>query len=97
MQEAQADGSQKEVPPLFLVGADLLKQAAQVTVKDSFSQCFVGQSPEPWNWTWYLMPAWILGVIMRYFVLFPMRLCIFFIGFIIFILGFVYAKVSAVR
>lgn len=64
-----------------------------MTVKDSFSQCFVGSTPQPWNWNWYLFPAWVLGVLFRYLFLFPLRICLFITGFIIFSIGFLYAKV----
>ena len=42
-------------------------------VQDSFTRCFKSNAPEPWNWNIYLFPLWALGVVFRYFVLFPIR------------------------
>lgn len=46
------------------------------TCQDSFTRCFKSNSPEPWNWNIYLFPLWVVGVIMRYGILFPIRFVI---------------------
>lgn len=45
-------------------------------VDDSFLRCFTSASPDPWNWNFYLFPAWVLGVVFRYVLLFPLRLAL---------------------
>ena len=42
--------------------------------QDSFTRCFKSIPPEPWNWNIYLFPLWCMGVLVRYLVLFPLRL-----------------------
>ncbi|KAK4491477.1 hypothetical protein RD792_002231 [Penstemon davidsonii] len=58
---------------------------AIVDVSDSFTRCFKSNSPEPWNWNIYLFPLWCLGVVVRYGFLFPLRVLVLTIGWIIFL------------
>ncbi|KAL3701590.1 hypothetical protein R1sor_019612 [Riccia sorocarpa] len=62
-----------------------LSEAASAIVDDSFTRCFKSNSPEPWNWNIYLFPLWIVGVITRYCFLFPIRLVLLALGWIIFL------------
>uniref|UniRef100_A0A6N2LKC2 Uncharacterized protein n=1 Tax=Salix viminalis TaxID=40686 RepID=A0A6N2LKC2_SALVM len=41
--------------------------------EDSFTRCFKSNPPEPWNWNVYLFPLWCCGVVIRYGILFPVR------------------------
>ncbi|KAL2649867.1 hypothetical protein R1flu_017995 [Riccia fluitans] len=66
-----------------------LSEAASAIIDDSFTRCFKSNSPEPWNWNIYLFPLWILGVIMRYCILFPIRLVLLAVGWIIFLGTFI--------
>jgi hypothetical protein len=50
-----------------------LNDAAAALVDDSFLRCFKSAPDEPWNWNLYLFPLWALGVVVRNFVLFPLR------------------------
>ncbi|KAJ8903375.1 hypothetical protein NDN08_004483 [Rhodosorus marinus] len=50
--------------------------AMEDIVQDSFNKCFEAHLPVPWNWNAYLLPAYLLGIFVRYFVLFPIRLTI---------------------
>jgi glycerol-3-phosphate O-acyltransferase 3/4 len=43
---------------------------------------------DPWNWNLYLFPLWAGGVLLRYAVLFPLRLALLIVGFLIFALAF---------
>lgn len=43
---------------------------------------------DPWNWNVYLFPLWVLGVAVRYLVLFPLRALALFTGWIIFCSAF---------
>ncbi|MCO5598929.1 hypothetical protein L7F22_053028 [Adiantum nelumboides] len=52
----------------------LLSEAAGAIVDDTFTRCFKSNPPETWNWNLYLFPLWCLGVLVRYLVLFPIRL-----------------------
>ncbi|KAI7752129.1 hypothetical protein M8C21_031653 [Ambrosia artemisiifolia] len=62
-----------------------LTEAAGAIVDDSFTRCFKSNPPEPWNWNIYLFPLWCLGVVVRYGILFPGRVLILTIGWIIFL------------
>ncbi|KAK9677483.1 hypothetical protein RND81_11G146000 [Saponaria officinalis] len=62
-----------------------LTEAAGAIVDDSFTRCFKSNSPEPWNWNLYLFPLWCCGVVARYFVIFPLRVLVLTIGWIIFL------------
>ncbi|MFQ6630366.1 hypothetical protein Gotur_006488 [Gossypium turneri] len=53
-----------------------LTEAAGAIVDDSFTRCFKSNPPEPWNWNVYLFPLWCCGVVIRYLILFPVRLAI---------------------
>ena len=59
---------------------DLMCDAADALIDDSFFRCFTSAPPDPWNWTWYLFPQWCLGVVLRYFILFPLRLALVLAG-----------------
>lgn len=51
----------------------LTMRACLVALQDGFSRCFESSRSQPWNWNLYLWPLWAMGVIVRYFVLFPIR------------------------
>jgi hypothetical protein len=46
--------------------------------QDSFTRCFKSNPPETWNWNVYLFPLWCCGVVMRYFIIFPVRLALYY-------------------
>jgi len=50
------------------------KSGVDVIVQDGFSRCFESSRSQPWNWNLYLWPLWACGVLIRYCVLFPLRL-----------------------
>ncbi|KAI8471890.1 MAG: acyltransferase-domain-containing protein [Monoraphidium minutum] len=52
----------------------VLTDAASAVVDDSFNKCFTSTPSDPWNWNLYLLPMWLLGVVFRYAILFPLRL-----------------------
>lgn len=62
-----------------------LTEAAGAIVDDSFTRCFKSNSPEPWNWNIYLFPLWCCGVVIRYLIIFPIRVLVLTIGWIIFL------------
>ncbi|KAK9057147.1 hypothetical protein SSX86_024514 [Deinandra increscens subsp. villosa] len=62
-----------------------LTEAAGAIVDDSFTRCFKSNPPEPWNWNIYLFPLWCLGVVVRYGILFPVRVLVLTLGWIIFL------------
>lgn len=66
----------------------LIREALQALVNDNFTQCFESSPPQRWNWNIYLYPVWILGVIFRYFILFPIRFAILLFGTLFVFLGF---------
>lgn len=59
--------------PAILDIAPLLQDAAAAIVDDSFLRCFQSMHDEPWNWNLYLFPVWIIGLVLRYLILFPLR------------------------
>ncbi|CAM6037170.1 unnamed protein product [Sphagnum compactum] len=63
----------------------VLTEAASAIIDDSFTRCFKSNAPEPWNWNLYLAPLWCLGVIVRYCILFPIRVVLLTVGWIIFL------------
>ena len=50
-----------------------LNDAAAAVVDDSFLRCFKSAADEPWNWNYYLFPLWAMGVVVRNFILLPIR------------------------
>lgn len=34
-----------------------------------------GAAPDPWNWNVYLFPLWVLGCVVRFGILLPLRCC----------------------
>lgn len=66
-----------------------LSEAAGAIVDDSFTRCFKSNPPEPWNWNVYLFPLWCFGVVIRYLILFPIRVIGLTIGWIIFLSSFI--------
>lgn len=87
-------GSSIHEPPGQLRLRDLLDitptltEAAGAIVDDSFTRCFKSNSQEPWNWNVYLFPLWCFGVVVRYLILFPARVLVLTIGWIIFLSSF---------
>lgn len=66
----------------------VLTDAAAAVVDDSFLRCFQGARPDPWNWNIYLFPLWLLGCAIRWVILFPLRLTLLILGFILFFFAF---------
>lgn len=50
-------------------------------IEDDFSKCFQAARSPPWNWNFYLYPLWLAGVLIRYCILFPIRLTSLLLGF----------------
>ncbi|KAJ7539338.1 hypothetical protein O6H91_11G087600 [Diphasiastrum complanatum] len=66
----------------------ILNEAASAIIDDSFTRCFKSNPPERWNWNIYLFPLWCLGVVIRYGILFPVRLLLLTGGWLIFLACF---------
>jgi glycerol-3-phosphate O-acyltransferase 3/4 len=56
-------------------------------VKGNFSECFAPKPPPAWNFNLFLFVLWGIGVIIRYFILLPLRIIWFILGSTVF-LGF---------
>jgi len=93
-ERAMEDTTKKYSSKLFDVQdcIPLIREAAQALVSDNFTQCFESVWPQPWNWNIYLYPVWVLGVLFRYLVLFPLRLLCLLIGTMFVLIGFVIAS-----
>ncbi|KAJ3428513.1 acyltransferase-like [Anaeramoeba flamelloides] len=64
----------------LLEATALLKQGMQSIVSDNFMDIMSEKKKKNWNFVWYLFIFWVLGAILRYFVLFPLRFAIFTFG-----------------
>ena len=51
-------------------------------IQDEFSRCFESARSQPWNWNIYLWPLWVCGLIVRHFILFPIRLLSLLLGWL---------------
>eukprot|EP00240_Pyramimonas_obovata_P004957 CAMPEP_0118944026 /NCGR_PEP_ID=MMETSP1169-20130426/39515_1 /TAXON_ID=36882 /ORGANISM="Pyramimonas obovata, Strain CCMP722" /LENGTH=413 /DNA_ID=CAMNT_0006889423 /DNA_START=245 /DNA_END=1482 /DNA_ORIENTATION=+ len=68
--------------------SELLNEGAKAVVDDTFTKCFKSTPAEQWNWNIYLFPMWLIGVCIRYLVLFPVRCALLFGGFLVFLVLF---------
>eukprot|EP00761_Pharyngomonas_kirbyi_P013032 gb/GECH01013059.1/.p1 GENE.gb/GECH01013059.1/~~gb/GECH01013059.1/.p1 ORF type:complete len:561 (+),score=129.31 gb/GECH01013059.1/:1-1683(+) len=68
----------KSQPSSYDLGSILpyFTEAVEAVAKDDFTEAFIPQPPEPWNWNFLLWVMWASGVMFRYTVLLPLRLCI---------------------
>jgi len=60
----------------------------RVLLEDEFTRCFQSADYGPWNWNLYLFPSWLLGVVVRHFILFPIRLVIVLVGHLLMLIFF---------
>lgn len=67
-------GSDTAILPRLLDASGVLQDAASAIIDDTFNACFAFSDNPAWNWNFYLLPLWCLGVVLRYLVLFPIRL-----------------------
>lgn len=58
----------------------IVTDGMKTMVDDEFNRCFTSSRYQPWNWNIYLYPSWILGIILRHCILFPIRLTILVVG-----------------
>ncbi|KAK9790569.1 hypothetical protein WJX73_010646 [Symbiochloris irregularis] len=86
--EQRRMSNSEELMPALLDISALLQDAAGAIVDDSFLRCFQSLSVDPWNWNLYLFPTWVVGVLLRYLILFPLRLLLLMGGFLIFFICF---------
>ena len=68
--------------------SDLMCDAADALIDDSFFRCFTSAPPDPWNWNWYLWPQWAVGCVLRYCILFPLRLTLLLIAMCLGLMAF---------
>ncbi|KAJ3452558.1 acyltransferase-like [Anaeramoeba flamelloides] len=61
----------------LLEATALLKQGMQSVVSDNFMEIMREKETDHWNYVWYLFIFWLIGVVFRYLVLFPIRFIIF--------------------
>jgi len=64
--------------------SSLLQDAASAVVDDSFLRCFQEAPSDPWNWNVYLFPLWLIGLMVRHLILFPVRLVLLMGCFLLF-------------
>jgi len=73
-QSGSGEPAVKQTPPLFELSSHILAQGVSAVVDDSFNRCFISTDADEWNWNIYLFPGWLVGVLIRYFIAFPLRL-----------------------
>ena len=79
-----SDYSPQAKPPAFFdLTLPLVHQGFTAVVDDSFTRCFKTKKVVRWNWNCYLGPCYYAGVIVRYGVLFPLRLLCLMMGFLV--------------
>ena len=79
-------------PPFFEHTLPLVRQGFTAIVDDSFTRCFKSKKVVRWNWNCYLWPCWAVGVVVRYLILFPLRLLCLLSGFVVVSLAFPIVK-----
>lgn len=62
-----------------------VSQGIQTVANDDFSKCFQSHPRDAWNFNFYLYPLWLLGVVFRYAILFPVRLVLLLTGLLLLI------------
>ena len=70
-----------------------LKSGFNDIIQDDFSRCFTEHEDNAWNWNIYLFPLWLFGLIIRYFILFPIRLLSLTIALCLFLFLFFSIKI----
>jgi hypothetical protein len=63
------------------------REAAEAMVSDNFNRCFSVSQEPAWNWNFYLAPIWLLGVLIRYAILLPLRVSFIVVCSMLFIAG----------
>ena len=69
-----------------------VSHAVSTVIQDDFSRCFQSAHSPPWNWNFYLWPLWAMGVLTRYFFLFPLRCLCLLIGALIWLFNLALIK-----
>ena len=85
IQDLKSKHSRKEGPKIFNLTdiVPMITDASSQLVEDEFTCCFESSAPRPWNWNIYLYFGWLLGIVFRYCILFPLRLICLLIGSLI--------------
>ena len=71
-----------------------LTDGAQAVIDDSFWRCFEHNHPEERNWNFYLFPPWLVGVVIRWTVLLPLRILLLVLAWLLFIPLFTLASLG---
>lgn len=83
-----AVGGDTAILPRLLDASGVLQDAASAIIDDTFNRCFTFTAQVNWNWNFYLFPLWCFGVVLRYFVLFPIRLAFIVLANLLFFASF---------
>lgn len=68
----------------FLDVAPFCRNAMAAVVEDSFTKCFESKEKVRWDNTFYLLPLSYAGAVIRYGILFPLRILIILLGMLLF-------------
>ncbi|KAK4538720.1 hypothetical protein CDCA_CDCA19G4745 [Cyanidium caldarium] len=70
--------------PRLVMPLPLLSEAVEDIVQDDFTRCFQRTKVPAWNWNAYLFVGWLVGVVLRYGILFPLRVLCILVGSVAF-------------
>ena len=73
---------------VLLTGLQIAGEGMGSVVQDTFLPCFESQPSERWNWSVHLFIPWLFGVLVRNFILLPLRLMWFVVGLLLFLVCF---------
>jgi len=90
-----SQGVAPSAPDLVNICLPLIRMGFASVVDDSFTRCFKSKKRIPWNWNAYLYVAWLLSIVLRYTVLFPLRLAVLLFGFVFTLTAFPIVKLAA--
>eukprot|EP01155_Anaeramoeba_flamelloides_P050136 Anaeramoba_flamelloidesc41869_g1_i1.p1 GENE.c41869_g1_i1~~c41869_g1_i1.p1 ORF type:complete len:485 (-),score=83.49 c41869_g1_i1:14-1444(-) len=77
------EDSKEKIKGDFFEAISFVKRGMQKIVADDFTAAFQEKKPKAWNFEWYLFVTWVLGVILRYAILLPIRILIFASGILL--------------
>jgi glycerol-3-phosphate O-acyltransferase 3/4 len=79
----------RKTPKIFNLAdvVPMVSDAVSFVVEDEFTNCFQSSTQRPWNWNFYLLCMWVLGIITRYIILLPLRILILLLASIVTAIG----------
>ena len=73
---------------VLLTGLHVAGDGFGSVVQDTFLPCFEPQGYHHWNWAFHLFVPWLVGIVLRFFILLPLRIIILLLGVLLFSIMF---------